>query len=166
MKLFVQFYLGEAGRDCGKAATLAGYDNPLVKGPRLERKLQALIREQSTYTPEMVIQDLSEIAGDRKQPQNRIRALELLAKIHGLLSDKININIDRQTLTRDLDTALDKLSMIAARRQGELREGTVLDVPEPDPGDRERQRLRSLIHTPSVPSLPFINNTTTTETEE
>jgi len=59
---------------------------------------------------------LSEIARDFDH-KDRVRALELLAKAHGMLSERLNINLDRKKLVQDLNDVLDQLMEVPARKR-------------------------------------------------
>lgn len=110
---FVNAYLGEAAGNASKAAVLAGYSDKAARqiGSRLltyadvrqaiDAKQQALA-EQSGMTAEKVITELATLAQvtpDKVTASDKIKALELLGKAHGLFKDvskgegRITVNI-------------------------------------------------------------------------
>lgn len=118
-KAFINNYCGKARFNSVAAAKLAGYASPEVSGPRLKRKyskqldkrFEELAKEAQMGAQE-VLQELTTIARskERKDLQARLRALELLAKIHGLSSEKVSIKVDRATVLSELDAALEQLA--------------------------------------------------------
>lgn len=107
-KLFVQAYVGEAQFNATKAAKIAGYKHPHSVGAALKKKhLQAIQEAMVGAKPEQVmgskesLEILAEIARNPEH-KDRLRAVELSLKVHGLLSDKLNLNIKREDLNAQL----------------------------------------------------------------
>lgn len=109
---WLEAYFGEAHCNATEAARIAGYNHPLTIGPRLRRLMRTEIevkelelRDASKMTAVEVIEGLSEIARD-KAHKDRKAALDTLAKIHGLLTDKLDLNLDRKRLVTDLEATV------------------------------------------------------------
>jgi hypothetical protein len=108
-------YMGGAQRDAVEAAKAAGYKRPGSDGPAVERRLQALIelrdaelRATAEVQPREVVVRLSVVARDAEH-KDHVRALELLARIHGMVSEKFNVKVDKATLLRELDGEVERL---------------------------------------------------------
>lgn len=101
--LFITHYFGEALGNATEAARLAGFRHPRIIGPRLRSELSQVIQEQEhklqdqkLMDPREVAEKLTELA--RNHGPSQIKALELLARIHGMLSEKLDITVDRKSL--------------------------------------------------------------------
>lgn len=110
--LFIQAYIGEARYNATEAARIAGYRAPRTSGPTLRKKYQAEIdqlmasaKDRLKVTPDEAMEILAEVARERGN-RDRIRAVELILKVHGMLNDKVNLTLDRTQLQRDLDLVL------------------------------------------------------------
>jgi chaperonin GroEL (HSP60 family) len=110
---FVNAYVGEAAGNAAEAARLAGYSAhtartqgsklltfPDVKAAIEER--QKALAEQSGFSAEQVIKELASLAQavpDKVFASDKIKALELLGKAHGMFKDqkdtgsRITVNI-------------------------------------------------------------------------
>jgi hypothetical protein len=115
-KRFIAAYFGPANRVATEAAAIAGYASPGVRGSQLKRSLAEVIEavelsllEARTLSAERTMEGITEIALHGKQESNRLKALELMAKIHGLLSEKVNVQLSRTDLLTQLDTQLLRL---------------------------------------------------------
>jgi len=113
---FVDAYLGAAARNATRAAELVGFKHPRVAGSLLKRKLSEVIedreitlREEASMSAKEVVEGLSEIARE-KSHKDRKAALDTLAKIHGLLTDKLDIKLDRRSLAGELEGTLKQLT--------------------------------------------------------
>lgn len=107
-KLFVKAFVGEAKFNATKAAKIAGYAHPHSVGASLKKKYSQAIEEamfqgepSKIVSSNEALQLLAEIARDPSH-RDRLRAIELVLKCHGLLSDKLNLNIRREDLTQQL----------------------------------------------------------------
>jgi len=103
-QLFLDHYFGKANRVATRAAELAGLKWPRTSGPRTRKLLREHIEsreralaESSRMTAEEVVASLTDIARDVDH-KDRCRALEMLAKIHGLMSEKVDIKVSREEL--------------------------------------------------------------------
>lgn len=118
-KAFVLAYIGEARFNATRAATMAGYSertarsqgSEILARPRVAEAVRTALSERS-LTSEAVLAELSAIARApweefvtvRTHPKTgevlevrmdltaKVRALELLAKAHGLLTDRVQIS--------------------------------------------------------------------------
>ena len=102
--------LSDPAKNATKAARAAGYQTPRVDGSRLLRKFRQVIAEKGAEQAEtagmkadQVLSEIASIATDSTH-KDRIRALELLAKINGLLSDR-SVG-DAKTLRQQLEELL------------------------------------------------------------
>lgn len=116
--LWIELYFGAAQMNATEAARLAKYKFPAVDGPRLKRQFEGVLsiifNEQSALRraeAEEVIEGISDIARQGQSESNRLKAWELLAKIHGLFNDKLSISVDRRTLVKQIE------DIIQANRQ-------------------------------------------------
>lgn len=99
---FVNYYLGEAAGNASEAARLAGYSahtsgqigSRLLKRPDVKAAIedrQKALAERSGFTAEQVIQELASLAQavpDKVFASDKIKALELLGKAHGMFKDQ------------------------------------------------------------------------------
>lgn len=106
---FAQLFVVNNGKRLRQCAVHAGYcDNKgtqglasrLAKNPAIVQRIaqirrDALAKNSANFgvpTAEEVLQGFSAIATDEKEStQNRLKALEALAKYHGLLKDKVQV---------------------------------------------------------------------------
>lgn len=113
-KLF-NAYLGEAAGNGAKAAEIAGYSLPARSAHRLLKEHKEVLKDlEDKWNKESTLQSsridllLSEIAVSKEeQSRDRIRAMEILAKLQGRLNEKVQL--DKTQLVKDLDTAVEKL---------------------------------------------------------
>lgn len=143
---FIDFYLGEAKGDPVQAATLARYKAPAQVGRRLERRLRQVIDSKlvereadAIITTRGVIERFSWLADHAQVEGNRIKALEALARIHGLYSDtRIQINIgEAKAQVMDVLAALKGIKPLDAQvvhepGQGQPEPTQVVDAQELD----------------------------------
>lgn len=119
---FIDAYLTDAAFNSTEAARMAGYGSPQTLGPRLARKYSQLIdtqaellKQSALVSPQRVVEGLSEIAlRTTARDGDRIKAYEVLARIHGMLSDKLQVDVDSSSLRREL-------AAMSAARAGEGR---------------------------------------------
>lgn len=116
-RLWVDAYFGASLGNAADAARYAGYKNPRVSGSLLKRQLAPLLKEReeelrskSALTPEECLSLLRQIAYDVHH-KDRLRAIELSLKVHGLLSDKLEIRTDRSVMLREAREALELLKV-------------------------------------------------------
>lgn len=89
----------------------------------IEKELLTL-RDKLIMSPDEVMTGITEVARD-KHSKDRLNALITLAKIHGLLSEKVTLNLDPKQLKSDLLSALQSLA-------DQYRQ-PILPVPPPAP---------------------------------
>lgn len=122
---FVDALFGPAKGNRTEAARIAGYSHPGVAGSRLYKQLSKSIQAQeltildsARVEPWQIEQWLKRIAENTEErTQDRIKAMELLARMMGMLSEKMLITLDRQALQGAIQDQLSK-----------LRESQVIDV--------------------------------------
>lgn len=112
---WLDFYLGEAAFNATEAARLSKFKSPEKAGPLIARELadviDAISREKSALLRlegDQIMQGIADIALNGANETNRLKAYELLAKIHGMLNEKLAISIDRRSLLKQLDLLLPK----------------------------------------------------------
>lgn len=122
-KLFVEFYVGEALFNATRAAKLAGYGKTVYSTRRagcdnlkipeireaVEAAMAAKVNTGAVMAADDVLRELSDVArtplsrldgnGDliateARDIKNKVSALALLAKYHGLLVDRLKIETD------------------------------------------------------------------------
>ena len=119
-KAWWEAYWGQAARDGVAAAVLAGLSEPHKVGRKLERNLSVAIelrdaelRAAAEVQPSEVIAKLSIVARNIEH-KDHVRALELLARIHGMISDKLNVKVDKQQLLKELDEEIRRIAAAAS----------------------------------------------------
>lgn len=112
---FVQAYVGKAGLNGHKAAQMAGYSNDYqqlanaalynLRNPRV-RKLIAEYLDTNAMTAGEVLAELAKVAkspvdelSDPRVVKNKVQALAVLAKHHGLLTERIDVTSGGAPLT-------------------------------------------------------------------
>jgi phage terminase small subunit len=123
---FVDLYLTTADGNATQAAREAGFSAPSALGSRLVRQLREVIaarevvlRDKALISAGEVQEKLSQLARDPDH-KDHFRALELMAKIHGLLSEKLDITVSRKQLRDDVTEAMGQLAALSARKQPQL----------------------------------------------
>lgn len=103
--------------NASEAARMAGYMQPRTMGMRLYRRLREHIdselltlRDRLIMNPDEVMQGITEVARD-SHSRDRLNALITLAKIHGLLSERVTLNLDPKQLKAELLGALQDLAL-------------------------------------------------------
>lgn len=124
VKRFWVAYVTEAAGDPTKAARIVGYKHPNTQGPRLVKKLPDVAEaarvawlEACGVKPDELLLHLAEIVRD-KDHKDRMKAIETNAKIHGMLSDKLILDIDKQSLLRQIDNRIEQLLQAKALESG------------------------------------------------
>lgn len=114
-RAFLSAYFGEAKRNVVEAARMAGFSFPEISAYRLKRELRQVIEQQEVelsekaqMPPREVVERLSTIARETSH-KDHVRALELLAKIHGLLTDKIDVKVERKVLLAEIEQAMGQI---------------------------------------------------------
>ncbi len=108
--MWIETYFGAGQMNATEAARLCKYKFPAVEGPSLKRKfenvLSIIFNEQSALRraeTEEVLEGISKIAREGTSESNRLKAWELLAKVHGLFNDRLSISVDRRTLMKQIE---------------------------------------------------------------
>lgn len=115
-KAFIDAYLGPARLNAAEAARMAGYSHPSSQGASVRKRLAHIIDAEelklaaktklSVAEAESI---LCEIARDQHH-KDRLKAVELVLKVHGQLADKLNITLDKNQLVKELELALASLA--------------------------------------------------------
>lgn len=139
LKAFWVAYGGEARRNATAAARIAGYKHPNVQGAKLKARWPKVLEivnkqylESVGVKPDELVSHLAEIIRDPDH-KDRMRAIEVNAKMHGMLSEKLAIELDRNSLMRQIDERIEQLT-----RSRAIEIGTPLVLPVPsdqDPSD-------------------------------
>lgn len=115
---FVMAYVGPAKWSASQAARLAGYKRPGVVGPMMLKKYQYVIdrvmvslKSRLTVGVDEIMQVLAEIVRD-KGHKDRLRAVELSMKAHGVLSDRVVVTQDRGQLDKELGDVIKQLAAV------------------------------------------------------
>jgi hypothetical protein len=136
VRKFFTVYATESALDATKAARVVGYKHPATMGHRLRSKFPDVAeaceiswKEQCGIKPDELIQHLASIVRDPDH-KDRMKAIELNAKIHGMLSEKIIHEFDKNTLLKQIDERL-----LQIKEQRALEAGVDLTVSVEDPTD-------------------------------
>lgn len=115
-RLWMDFYFGQASFNATEAARLANFKNPSSAGPYLMQKYSQVLdarmdalRESRIAKPMEILEIWSDISRD-KDHRDQVKASELLARAHGMLSEKLDIRVSRADLVKDLTTTLATIS--------------------------------------------------------
>ena len=115
-RAFLAAYVGEAKLNGVEAARMAGYANPSKAFVQLRKRRAAEIaeaelafRDQLQMGWAEVAEGIAAVARDAMH-KDRLKALELLAKIHGKLDPKLSIQFDRATLEKHIADVIAQLS--------------------------------------------------------
>jgi phage terminase small subunit len=106
---FLDAYFGIAKLNATEAARIAGFRHPRVAGTWQVNQLREVIdsrmvelRNARIMSADEVLEHLASIGRD-VQHKDRVKALELMARINGLVSDKLSVSIDHRQIKADLD---------------------------------------------------------------
>jgi len=113
-QLFIDYYLGEANGIAVNAAEMAGYKadsrvylrkiaSDILKRPQIRAAIESRLDEFAMSQRE-VLAELTKVAkipadDDPRQVKNKVSALAILAKYHGLLIDRVDHTTKGQPLT-------------------------------------------------------------------
>ena len=138
-KMVREFFKEVAGgqaADLTKAARLAGYKSPVVMGSRLKGKFPDVFeaaefawRESCGVKPDELLLHLSEIVRDQDH-KDRMKAIELNAKIHGMLTEKHVIELDRSKLLAAIQQKVDQLIEAKVLESGQVIEADAKLIPQ------------------------------------
>ena len=116
-RAFIDAYVGEAHYSPIKAASMAGFKNPHLSGPRLAEKLSDHIDKRLSELvagPNECMAVLTSIVRDHKHPQ-RIRAAELMLKAHGVIGGEVGLKDDRRALLAEIEKEVLRLGLEHAK---------------------------------------------------
>lgn len=112
LALMVEAFKGPARGNVTEAARVAGYSFPEKVGHRVYKRYRELfdqaedeLRQSLKVGGEELDERISELARNPKH-KDHYKALELLCRLHGKLSDKVHVTLDRATLNTQLDELL------------------------------------------------------------
>ena len=115
VKRFLTFFETTAQLDAVEAARMTGYTAPHQAASKLERiwfdKLEdarVRVRGKLVMDATETQQRIAAVARDITH-KDHVRALELVARIHGLLSDKLDIKVSRGDVASHLGRALERI---------------------------------------------------------
>ena len=115
LRALVEAYKGQAALNATEAARLAGYAFPEVAGPRLKKRYPEVFeqaeqefRESLRMSPEELDERITSLARNSKH-KDHYKALELIARMYGKLSEKVHVTLDRGSLNGQLDSMLTML---------------------------------------------------------
>jgi hypothetical protein len=121
LRAFLAAYGGPAKLSLKEAAVLAGYKDPARTGSEIKRAWPELVQKaEDEYRAKLVVssdeaeQALAEIIRNPDH-KDRVRAVETALKLHGRLTDKLDVKLNRGELNKALDEAISALA--AARRE-------------------------------------------------
>ena len=108
-------YKGQAAMNATEAARLAGYAFPEAVAARLKKRhselfdrAEAEFRESLRMSPEELDERITSLARNSKH-KDHYKALELIARMYGKLSEKVHVTLDRSNLNGQLDSMLTML---------------------------------------------------------
>ncbi len=111
--VWLDYYFGPANLNGTEAARLAKFKNPERVSSLLSRELAPVIDAMLLERSELlrldnnkILEGIGDIAKHGESETNRLKAFELLAKIHGMMNDKLSINLDRRSLLKQLELLL------------------------------------------------------------
>lgn len=135
-KALLAAYGGVARLNLTEAARIAGYSAPATQGWNLRRKWpEEFARVEDEFKRRLAISDeeLDEIISNlARNPKHKdhYKAVELVCRLKGKLSEKVQITLDRPTLNRQLDelVALMVSSRAAVQGVAQIAAGDALPV--------------------------------------
>lgn len=123
-RALLEAYGNEGKFNVTEAARLAGYRCPEKVGHRLRKRfpeafaeVEQRFREGLKVQREEVEERIADLARNPKH-RDHFKALELLAKMHGMLSEKVNVTIDRSNVNSNLDELVRSMTVSRAIQRG------------------------------------------------
>lgn len=117
----LEAYKGEAKLNASEAARIAGYGDPRRAASEMKRrypedfaKAEEELRESMTVSAQELDGAITNLVRTPKH-KDHFRAVELLCRIHGRLTDKVNVTLDKGVLNSQLDELI-KLMLEARAR--------------------------------------------------
>lgn len=109
VKALLAAYVGEARLNLTEAGRLAGYSKPAqqarqirAKWPEEFERAEAEFRQRLEITDQELNEIISSLARNPKH-KDHFKAVELLCRLKGKLSEKVHVTLDRNTLNSQLD---------------------------------------------------------------
>ncbi len=117
-RAWIEHYLTDADGDPIEAAKLSGYKTPQKSGPLLIKKYQGQMAElqqklasKLQMGPGEVLEKYTQIARDDEH-KDQIKALDSLAKVHGIFQSDISLNVDRAKMVHEVHELLKTLAAL------------------------------------------------------
>lgn len=118
VRAFLAAYGGVAQLNGTEAARLAGYANPMQAAHHLRRVWAKEVEEEERrvadsfrMSDEELDRCITEVARN-PESRDRLRALELIARMKGRLNDKLKIEVDRKGMLKEIEQILSSLQPI------------------------------------------------------
>ena len=115
VKALLAAYGGQAGLNLTEAARLAGYSKPAQQGHNIRRKwpeafdkVEAEFQARLQVSDEELDQVISNLVRSPKH-KDHYKAVELMCRMKGRLSEKVHVTLDRSNLNGQLDSMLTML---------------------------------------------------------
>lgn len=145
---FIRYFL-ESG-NASNSARLAGYKNPGVIGPRLKKSLRLHIESEEVkkelekmMPPHEALEILAKIArGETPKHREQLKAIELVLRSHGVLSDKIQVTLDRKALMAQVTDYIRRLRVVDIEARA-LPEAPSIAVTDQDSEDRHENEIQT-----------------------
>jgi hypothetical protein len=135
-KAFLAAYGGEAALNGTKACRMAGYSEPERAFQRLKRTQGKAIEEvEVKFREDLKVgweeaQELLAAVARNPRHKDQLKAIELVAKLHGKLDPKLDVRVTRS----DVEQRLAELLSQMALNQGQVAPGAAVpQLPQPDP---------------------------------
>lgn len=123
VKALLAAYGGEARLNLTEAGRLAGYSSPAQQASQVKAKWPEEFRKvEEEFARRLAISDseLDEIISNlARNPRHKdhYKAVELLCRLRGRLSEKVHVTLDRPTLNSQLDELVQLMVNSRARTQ-------------------------------------------------
>lgn len=155
-RVWFNSYIQDPARDATAAARVAGFGRTQsatsTLGGRLRKRYRQVIdaydlrlTQAQIVSPREVQEQLAKIVRDTtNRASDRLKALELVARILGMLQDKLTVDLDSSSLRRSLGTLSGRLAIQGSSNQGTIAESSsaspqpivdaeLIEVPPPKP---------------------------------
>lgn len=126
VRAFIEAYKGPAKLNLTEAARLAGFKSPRSMAAKMKARHPQLVAEaEREYLQALKIsaeeaeQIVAQIARDPTH-RDRLKAAETFLKMHGRLSDKLQVIVDRVELNKQLDELISTMAAARAKERDDL----------------------------------------------
>lgn len=134
-RAMIEAYKGQAALSVTEAARMAGYGDPSRVGWELKRRFpevfaeaEAEFRERLKISSEELDELISNLARNPKH-KDHYKALELLCRMTGRLSEKVHVTLDRSAMNAQLDEMLTlMMKSRAADKQMTIVDATAVPI--------------------------------------